>query len=177
MDRDRKYLEYVISGIQAQHQAKVDSANQWRDREIEDARAWFRERGGSDRDFDSLSNKVTANGSTDQETPQQSPPKTDGPSGRTVSTDVIIRYVYEVLNDFSVEVVTQTEAKNRLLEDYPDAKVPSVRSGIANYLRALRQRGYLDLIEEGRAGQPNKYRRTEELLELLETKETSLLET
>lgn len=62
--------------------------------------------------------------------------------------------------DPSVELVTQTEVKDRLLREYPDAKVPSVRSAITNELYALRDEGQLELAEEGRAGTPNKYRKT-----------------
>ena len=171
--KDRKYLEYVISGIQSQHQARVDAANQWRDQEIEEARAWFTERGGSDRDFDSLSNKVTANGSTDQGATQV---KTNGSGRRTIPMEVIKTFVHRVLSDLSVEDVTQTVVKDRLLVEYPDAKIPSIRSAIANELLDLKRTGYLVLVEEGRAGQPNKYRRTEKLLRVIENTEANLLD-
>ncbi len=78
------------------------------------------------------------------------------------------------MDDANVEIVTQTEIKNNLLREYPDAKLPSVRSAIANELLALREQGYIELVEEGRAGQPNKYRKVGRAMEA--STEANLLE-
>jgi hypothetical protein len=62
--------------------------------------------------------------------------------------------------------ITQTDIKDRILSEYPDAKVPSVRSSISRILSSYLEHGGLELIEEGKAGSPNRYRkkRTEENL-------------
>jgi len=155
----RKYLEYVLSGIEAEYQDKTRSARQWREQEIENAHKDWSPWLERDESGTGVADEAPANGTSAQESPQTHA-KTNGSGGRTIPTEVIRRYVHEILKDPSVEIVTQTEIKDRLLREYPDAKIPSVRSGIANELQALRQSGYLELVEEGRAGQPNKYRRT-----------------
>ena len=180
MDKNeaRKQFEHALRGIEAEYQDKVRSHNQWRDQEIESARKFWvplLEGGETEESFASLNNGIAqetpANRISTQKSSQQVQAKPNGAGGRTIPTEVIKRYVGEVIHDPNVEIVTQTEIKDRLLREFPDAKLPSVRSGIANELYALRQTGHLELVEKGRAGQPNKYRETGKPMEanLLET--------
>jgi hypothetical protein len=166
----RKQFEYVVSGIETEYRNRIRPVDQWREQEIENARKlWSPLLEGSEpqEHFAAQQNeangKATTNEPADQEPPQQTQAGTNGSGGRRISKETIHQYVNEVLNDPSVEIVTQTEIKNRLLRDYPDAKIPSVRSGISNEILALKEQGDLDLVEEGRAGMPNKYKKTRNL--------------
>jgi len=74
--------------------------------------------------------------------------------------DVIRREIQEVLaNTEPNGEVTQTEIKDRILSEYPDAKIPSVRSAISRILSSHLKQGELELMEEGKAGTPNRYRK------------------
>lgn len=161
--QNRKFLRYALNGIQAKFEAEVKQAEEQRDKDIEDAHRWWLDHGGSEQDFASPPDEVAAPPVDDKPVArklQRNRSKTNGSGGRTISKDIIQKFVRDVLADPSVDLVTQTEVKDRLLREYPDAKVPSVRSGITNELTALKDQGQLELAEEGRAGTPNKYRKT-----------------
>lgn len=162
----RKQFEYVLSGIEAEYQNRIKPHSQWRDQEIENARklwATLLEHSESEEDFASLGNGVTGkapiSGAVPQGSPQQTHAKTNGSGGSRIPTEVIKKYVSEVMSDPDVETVTQPEIRNRLLRDYPDAKLPSIRSAIANHLAELKDQGKLKLVEEGKAGRPNQFRK------------------
>jgi hypothetical protein len=92
----------------------------------------------------------------------------DGSSGRTVSMKAVRQEVDAVMLDERTDIITQTEIKDRILEKYPDAKVPSIRSAISHFLSALTKSGDLELIEKGSGGSPNRYRKTRRSTEALD---------
>jgi len=87
-------------------------------------------------------------------------PEDNGSSGRTVPMKDVRQEVDAVMLDEQTDIITQTEIKDRVLQKYPDAKVPSIRSAISHFLSALTKSGDLELIEKGTGGSPNKYRKT-----------------
>ncbi len=167
-----EFLRYAISGIRAEYDAEVRQAAVRRDKKIADFRNWWLKVGGSEEDFPNdpkeanvpspseheisrvpqEESKSAANGSTGRAVTQK---------GQTVPQKVVWSYVDSTLADPSVEIISQTVIRERVVRDYPEAKLPSIRSAIANRLTELNKQGKLELVEEARGGEPNKFRRTE----------------
>ena len=81
--------------------------------------------------------------------------------GITIPMRVIQEEIQQVLAEAdSADLITQSQIKDRILEKYPDAKLPSVRTAISHYLSDLTKRGGLELVEKGKAGTPHKYRKS-----------------
>lgn len=185
-----EFLRYAISGINAECDAEIKQAEQRRDKKIADFRAWWVEKfGGSGEDFPNApketnatspsehaissvpqeESKVAANGSAGRSASQ---------NGQTVPQKAVWGYVDGTLADPNVEIISQTVVRERVVRDYPEAKLPSIRSAIANRLTELNKQGKLELVEESRGGEPNKFRRTEagrrEFLPQLADGETSI---
>lgn len=170
--QDRKFLRYVLNGIQAKFEAEVKQAEEQRDKDIEDAHRWWLEHGGSEQDFATPPDEIAippvddsppVDDRTVARVPRRTRARTNGSGGRTISKSVVQKFVREVMDDPDVEAISQTVIKDRLLREYPDAKIPSVRSAITNELTELRGQGRLELVEQGRAGTPNKYKKTRNL--------------
>lgn len=85
-------------------------------------------------------------------------------NGATNDAVVPMRVIREVEQnvflDNDLEIVTQTDLKDRVLSIYPNGKIPSIRSAISHLLNDRVKRGEYELIEKGIAGAPNKYRKT-----------------
>lgn len=92
-------------------------------------------------------------------------PAANGSSGRTVSMKAVRQEIDDVMSDEQIDIVTQSEIKERILKKYPDAKVPSIRSAISHFLGDLTKGGTLELVEKGKAGTPNRYRKTGKTVE------------
>lgn len=105
---------------------------------------------------DALSGSSAARDIRSQDTKHRSP-RTNSSAGSRVSQAVIQKYVDDAIADPDLEIVTQTEVKDQVLRDYPDAKVHSVRSAISTRLSELAREGELVLLEQGKAGSPSKY--------------------
>jgi hypothetical protein len=102
----------------------------------------------------------TPMGDTSLETRRDGRQPTGSGGQRTIPMDVIRREIQEVLaNTEPNGEVTQTEIKDRIPSEYPDAKIPSVRSAISRILSSHLKHGELELMEEGKAGTPNRYRK------------------
>lgn len=168
-----EFLRYAISGINAECEAEIKQAEQRRDRKIAYYRAWWIEEfGGSEEDFPSEPKEANATSPSEHvisRAPQEearvsangSARRTATQKGQTVPQKVVWSYVDSTLADPSVEIVSQTIVRERVVRDYPEAKLPSIRSAIANRLTELHKGGKLELVEEARGGEPNKFRRTE----------------
>lgn len=97
----------------------------------------------------------------------------NGSMGRTIPMKEIQKEVQSFLAETDIHaIVTQTEIKDRIVEKYPDAKIPSVRSAISHFLSDLVEQGELKLVEKGKAGKPNKYRKVEQKETRMEDIET-----
>ena len=166
-----KLYESLRRDIEAEFEA--------RKRELEDQRreavrvlneAWPK-MGGSTEDlasFDMETALGTLTESSKNHTRKHDAPIANGSYSRTVPMKTVRQEVDAVMSDERINIVTQSEIKARLLEKYPDAKVPSIRSAISHFLSELTDEGELDLMEKGRAGSPNKYRKTRGSTEALE---------
>lgn len=167
MTLNRNLLESFLRDINADFQAQVDARMEEVRKELEVHRrkaiealykAWP-QMGGSKKDLDVLAAEI--------ETPLEDATlkaRKNGQSrhtqGRIVPMDVIRREVQEVLAQTEDNgIITQSEIKDRILREYPDGKIPSVRSAISRILSGYLERGELELDEEGKAGSPNKYRK------------------
>jgi hypothetical protein len=167
MTLNRNLLESFLRDIDADFQSQLDTRMEEVRKELEENRrkaikalynAWP-QMGGSKKDLDVLAAELEA-------PPEDSTLKTrkDGRSrntqGRTVPMDALRRHVHEVIAQTEDNgTITQSQIKDRVLSEYPDGKVPSVRSGISRILNDYLERGDLALEEEGKAGAPNKYRK------------------
>ena len=80
----------------------------------------------------------------------------------TVGMKHVRRGAQGVFDNDDIEVVSQTIIKDKLLAEYPNADVQSLRVSISRLLRELEQQNKLILIEEGKGGAPNKYRKNKE---------------
>ncbi len=175
---DNEILQFALSGIEAAYEAEVKQAEKRRAENIAKTRQWWIASGGSEKDVpESLNGLAIAIGVgspigtafttpvVKQETasaprkPRRNRSKANGSGGRTIPKEVIQFFVQDVLTDPDVSIVTQTEIKDRLLREHPDANIPSVRSAIAHALSDLKGDGHLELVEKAWAGSPNKYRK------------------
>ena len=66
--------------------------------------------------------------------------------------------VLEILAEMRDRTITQTEVRERYMERYPDVEAAKIRPSISHALRNLKDAGVLNLVEEGVAGAPHKYR-------------------
>lgn len=106
---------------------------------------------------------AATNGHSSSHTPQETTTVPRDSGRNIVSKDTVLVYVHKVMGDSTVDIVTQTEIKDRILANQPVSKnyLNSLRVLIVTHLNELMEQGYLELLEKGRAGQPNKYRKTE----------------
>lgn len=178
-DSSPDFLKYTLNGINAAYEVEVREAREAikraeerRDALIAKAREWAQGRGGTavDSPIQPKEDGATLSG---ESMPQQNGAATNGSSVRVVPKEVVRGFVDEVMADPSVEIVTQTEVKDRILANYPvsDSYLNSLRVLIITSLNELMERGYLELVEKARAGKPHKYRKTGK------TTEANLLET
>jgi len=140
-DQNPDFFEYALIGIEAEYEAAVEAAKKRRDERIAQAHEWWQGIGGT----------VMKNGA-----------KTNGSNGSSVPKEIIQMFIDEVILDPSVEVVTQTEIKDRILANrhVPAENLNSLRVTITTLLNSLVSDGYLELVERAKAGQPNVYRKT-----------------
>ena len=161
-------LKYALIGINAEcddtvREAKetIRRAEERRDILIARAREWAQ--GGAVGDWSVPLNEDEASSPVER-TPQKNGVPANGSNGvrNTVSKDVVLKFVDEVMNDPTVDVVTQTEVKDRILAHYPVSRdyLNSLRILIIGPLNELEEQGYLELVERASAGKPNKYRKT-----------------
>jgi hypothetical protein len=146
----------------------IEAEFEARKRELEDQRreavrvlneAWPK-MGGSKEDLASFQIETALAESDKTSANTESGPVVSGSYSRTVPMKTVRQEIDTVMADGGIDVLTQSEIKERLLKKYPDAKVPSIRSAISHFLSELTKEGDLELIEKGRAGSPNKYRKT-----------------
>lgn len=168
MTLKRDLLESFVRDIDANFQAEVDARMKEVRRELEVDRrkaiealykAWP-QMGGSEKDLDVLTVELQAplDGLSSESSGNDRQSKRSG--GQTVPMNVVRQEVQEVLEQAEYDVVvTQTEIKDRIVDKYPDAKIPSVRSAISRLLSGYLEQGELELVEEGKAGAPNRYRK------------------
>ena len=172
MTLNRNLLESFLRDIDADFQTQLNTRMEEVKKELEVNRrkaiealykAWP-QMGGSEKDLDILAAELeTPLGDSAFDT-RKNGRQSKSSEGRTIPMDVIRREVLEVLAHTAYNgFVTQTEIKDRILNEYPDAKVPSVRSAISRLLSDHLERGELELVEEGKAGSPNRYRKRREI--------------
>lgn len=175
------FLKYILLGIDAEYEAAVrepheiiERAKARRDALIEQAHKSAHGESGR-ASYSPAPPRAGATSSPPvEETPQENGIATNGHGMNIVSKDTVMKYVHEVMADPSVEIVTQPEIKDRILAHYPVSKdfLNNLRILIVTPLNELAEQGYLELVERARAGQPNKYRKTEKWAE--ETREHAL---
>jgi hypothetical protein len=169
MTLKRDLLESFLRDINIDFQAQLDTRVEEIRKEIDIERrkaiealynVWP-QMGGAKKDLDVLAAELeTPMGDTSLETRRDGRQPTGSGGQRTIPMDVIRREIQEVLaNTEPNGEVTQTEIKDRILSEYPDAKIPSVRSAISRILSSHLKQGELELMEEGKAGTPNRYRK------------------
>lgn len=95
--------------------------------------------------------------------PQDDAPTLNGSSERTVPMKAVRRATEDILNDEATEIITQSLIQDRLLAEFPDAEIQPLRVSISRLLRQLKELNVLALVEEGRGGAPNRYRKNEEI--------------
>ncbi|WP_152670652.1 hypothetical protein [Rubrobacter aplysinae] len=177
-----EFFRYAVSGIHSEYDEEVRQAAARRDEKIEKFRAWWIEKFGDSEEINAVSPSEHAISGISQEDSRAaangSAKRTETKKGQTVPQKVVWGYVDSTLADPSVEIISQTVVRERVVRDYPEAKLPSIRSAIANRLTELHKQGKLELVEEARGGEPNKFRRTEaghtEFLPKLAGGETSI---
>jgi hypothetical protein len=158
----------------------IDAEFEARKRELESQRreavkalneAWPK-MGGSTEDLLSFEMETTISARSTSDKPNvygDAAPVVNGSYSRTVPMKDVRHEVDAVILDERMDIITQTEIKDRILEKYPDAKVPSIRSAISHFLSAMTKNGDLELIEKGTGGSPNKYRKTRRSADLLKS--------
>ena len=157
-------FQFTLRGIEAAYEDEVREAAQRRDAHIAEAKRVWLNLSSLEGDSGESSNGTTATAAaeqTDTRRPRRNRSKAKGSGGRTIPQETIRKFVKDAMTDQNVYYVTQTEIKDSLLADYPDAKIPSIRSAISHELSDLKDEGYLELVEKAHAGSPNKYRKTE----------------
>jgi hypothetical protein len=169
MTLKRDLLESFLRDINNDFQAQLDARMEEIRKELEVERrkaieglynVWP-QMGGAKKDLDVLEAELEMPVSDTSLEARKNGRQSKGSQGeRTIPMNVIRQEIQEVLanTEYNGEV-TQTEIKDRILSEYPDAKVPSVRSAISRLLSGYVERGELELLEKGKAGAPNKYRK------------------
>lgn len=169
MDQERsaKYLKYTLMGINAEYEATVREAKETirraeelRDALIAGARESAQDKDGTVTDLPVPPKEGEAPPSVES-TPQGDGAVANG-SGSTVSKHTVLSFVDEVMADPTVDIVTQTEVRERIMASHPVSKshLNSLRIQIVMRLNELEEAGFLELVERARAGKPNKYRKT-----------------
>lgn len=148
--------------IEADFEARRRELEDQRLRAIEALNEAWPKMGGSETDLTALATEV--GDSLDKKTAvrvyQESPSISNSSSSRTVPMNAIRDEIESVLSNSETDIVTQSELKDRILRKYPNGKVPSIRAGVSRILSKRLEHGELELIEEGKAGMPNRYRKT-----------------
>ena len=91
--------------------------------------------GGSQKDLDILATALED--STPDLTTKATRRKSQSVSsqGRTIAMKVIQNETHKFISQASyTDIITQTEIRERIMRQFPDAKVPSVRSAISHFL-------------------------------------------
>lgn len=176
------FLKYTLLGIEADYEATVREAKETigraeerRDTLISEAHSWAQGKSGMEVGLPS-STEGSKTLSPVEETPHANGAVSNGSSENgeeSVSKDIVLKFVDEVMADPTVDIVTQTEVKNRILANHSVSKnhLNNLRILIIAPLNELAEQGYLELVEKARGGQPHKYRKTGK------TSEVSLMET
>lgn len=162
------FFEYTLRGIDAEYEADVRAAKERRDKRIAQAHEWLRSMGNpaayptttpKEDEIPSSAESVNVHA------PLGNGAAANGSGGSVVLKDIVPRFVNEVMVDPTVNIVTQTDIKDRILAHYavPDDSVNSLRVTITTHLNELVEQGYLELVEKAKAGRPNKYRKTGKL--------------
>lgn len=173
------FFQYTVRGIVAAFEAEVREpreiikrAEERRDALIAEARKWAEAREWANRMVATSNGSLAVPEGNGTTPPADEVPRANGTNGhsgeRLPSKEVVQKYVDEVMADPSVQIVTQTEVKDRILSQYPisDKKLMnSLRVMIIAPLNELEEQRQLELIEKANAGKPNKYRKTGEKTE------------
>lgn len=171
----------IDSELDAEFDTELEALKKELEKKFEDKRrkaiealneAWPK-MGGSEKDLALFTTEaqepfITETTRTDAE---EIEPTSNGSSvGRTIPMVTLREEAWKVLQDPEIDIVTQPDIRERILDKYPDAKVQSVRSVISMYLNTLAKQGDIELVEQGKAGSASKYRakkRNEEEVGLL----------
>jgi hypothetical protein len=161
----QSFLRDINNDFQAQLDARMEEIRKEleveRRKAIEGLYKVWPQMGGAKRDLDVLAAELAVPESDSSLEARKNGRQSKGSHGeRTIPMNVIRQEIEEVLanSEYNGEV-TQTEIKDRILSEYPDAKIPSVRSAISRLLSGYVERGELELLAKGKAGSPNRYRR------------------
>lgn len=146
--------------IEADFDAQIRELEVRRHKAIEVLNEAWPKMGGSEEDLRTLAAELEASTKDTVASSGEAVSQSNGSTGRTIPMKVVQDEVESYLSGTDTQIVTQTEIKDRLLSKYPNAKVPSIRSAISHFLSGLVEQGELELIEKGRAGKPNRYRKT-----------------
>lgn len=170
------FLKYTLLGIEADYEATVREAKETirrakerRDALIEEAREWAQGNNSTEMGLPgTLENDKALS-------PVKGTPHTNGAVSNDssenvenmVSKDIVLKFVDEVMADPEVDIVTQPLIKERILAHYPVSKknINNLRILIIYPLNELVEQGYLELVEQAKAGKPNKYRKTGKVME------------
>ncbi len=159
-----KLYKSLRQNIEAEFEARIRELENQRREAVKALNEAWPKMGGSAEDLSSfdIETKIPSAAIENEgsDTPRGTVDAENGLPSQIVSMTAIRQEVDNVLSDDRVDIVTQSEIKERILQKYPRAKIPSVRSAISHFLGDLTTRGDLELIEKGRAGSPNKYRKT-----------------
>ena len=162
------FLKYILLGINAEYEAEVrephqiiERAKARRDALIEQAHESMQGKSGRASYLPALPRGDEASSPVGTR-PRRNVTATNGSTRNIVSRDTVLTYVHKVMGDPTVDIVTQTEIKDRILEHYPVSEdyLNSLRIQIVTSLNELEGQGYLELVERARAGKPHKYRKT-----------------
>jgi hypothetical protein len=170
MSLQRETLESFLRDINLDFQAQLDARMEVIKKEIEVERRKAIERlykvwpqmGGAKNDLDVLAAELQLPAEeTNLETRSNGNRSHKQEGGdRTIPMSDVRRVVQEAIASIEYDAeITQTDIKDRILSEYPDAKVPSVRAAISRLLKDRLKRGELEIVEEGKAGSPNRYRK------------------
>jgi hypothetical protein len=169
MTLKRDLLESFLRDINHDFQAQLDARMEEIRKELEVERrkaieglynVWP-QMGGAKEDLDVLATELEMPVSDTSLEARRNGRQSKGSQGeRTIPMNMIRQEIQGVLanTEYNSEV-TQTYIKDRILSEYPDAKVPSLRSAISRLLSGYVERGELELLEKGKAGSPNRYRK------------------
>jgi hypothetical protein len=177
----RDLLKTLLEGINSDSRTQRDERVRRVEQEVEENRrkaieglrkAWP-EMGGSEKDLDILTAALenTVFDTTTKTTRRNGQPVSS--QGRTIPMKEIQKQTYGFIDQASyTDIVTQTEIREQIMRQYPDAKLSSVRSAVSHFLSDLEKQGRVGLIEKGQGGSPHKYRKKKmegSLLDLLDS--------
>lgn len=151
--------------IEAGFETRLKRLEVERRRAIETLNEAWPKMGGSTKDitrFEAYEEAVPHGESTVVNHPRDDSPAPNSSFERTVPMKAVRRATQDVLDD-EIEVITQTVIQDRLLREHPDAEIQPLRVSISRLLRELKEQNKLILIEAGRGGVPNKYRKNRDV--------------